>query len=64
MLEIDDDALLEALPEVKDIKLPKHKGRILAKKIQQKIGDAQNWDVRYGTVILALKGFSPLLQFG
>lgn len=51
LLEIDDDALLEALPEVKDIKLPKHKGRILAKKIQRKMGDAQNWNVRYCSVI-------------
>ena len=44
--EMDDTALLEALPEVKDIKLPKHKARILAKKIQQKIGDVQNWDIK------------------
>ena len=44
--EIDGDALLEALPEVKDVKLPKHKGRILAKKIQQKMGDVQNWNIK------------------
>ena len=42
---MDDDALLEALPSVKDIKLPRHKGRVLAKKIQKKIGDVRHWNV-------------------
>ena len=44
--EIDNSALLEALPEVRDIKLPKHKARVLAKKIQQTMGDVQNWDIK------------------
>ena len=62
MLEIDGDALLEALPELKDIKLPKHKGRILAKKIQQRMGDLQNWDTRYVNPWIVINGICSISQ--
>lgn len=44
--DINNDALIKALPEIKDVDFPSHKGRILAKKLQQKMGDVNQWNMR------------------
>ena len=54
--EMDGAALLEALPDVKSIKLPRHKGRVLAKKIQKQMGSVTNWTLD------AVRKIGPLMK--
>lgn len=54
--QLDPIALEKALPTVKDIKIPRDKSRLLAKKILGNLGDVQTWEVT------TLKMIGPLLK--